>query len=262
MIVLDKYVIINLSFVIQGGYMLYIAICDDEAEFRLLIKEIIEEYLYEKGIDYQIDLYSDGKDIIELGADIIKYKIFFLDVNMDKLNGIDTARNIRGLNQDAFIVFTTAYIEYALDGYGVEAIRYILKNRSNFKHDLYECMDTIVSKMKYTIIKKKFDFNEGVKILNLGHLVYVESKLHKLIFHVAEDRECIYTMYGTLNNLENDLTEVEDLLRVHQSFLVNMKYIDRIKRYSIYLLNGKEIDIPKARYKDVEKALVKYKGEI
>lgn len=241
--------------------MLQIAVCDDEKEFRNAIKEILEMYLKAEGILYQIDTFESGKEFVEIGTDIMKYKVIFLDVNMKELNGIETAKKVRNLSREAFIVFATTYAEYALAGYGVEAIRYILKNRENIKKDICECMDTIIAKMNYTQMKKKFDFNEETKNVMLYHLIYIESRLHKLEFHIMEDKERIYTMYGTLNEFEKEFSGT-DFLRVHQSYFVNMKHVVRIKRYTLFLSNGKELDIPKARYRDVEKAIVEYKGEV
>lgn len=107
--------------------MFRIAICDDESHFRKRIREILIDYLNKKGILYEIDEFESGKDFINLGIEIVKYKIVFMDINMDELDGMETAQKIQDVSNDIFIVFVTAFVNYAIEGYRVDAVRYILK---------------------------------------------------------------------------------------------------------------------------------------
>lgn len=111
--------------------MLKIAICDDEKVFRDNINKYVAAYLNEKEISYEIDTFSSGKEIIDLGIEIKQYNIIFLDINMDDVDGIVTAQKIREYSSEIYIVFVTAYINYSLEGYKVDAIRYLLKNNTN-----------------------------------------------------------------------------------------------------------------------------------
>ena len=116
-------------------------------------------------------------------------------------------------------------------------------------------------KMNYKIIWKDFQFIEGYRKISLDRLLYIESKLHRLEFYVQEDELVIYTLYQTLNALENEFSGF-NFLRTHQSYLVNMRYIKRLTRYSVLLSNGTRLEIPKVRYKHVEEAFIAYKGEM
>lgn len=91
--------------------------------------------------------------------------------------------------------------------------------------------------------------------------MYIESNLHKLEFHIMEDDMKIYTMYETLNALEDRLA-ANDFVRIHQSYLVNIKYIKNVVRYKVVLTNGVELVIPKARYTYVKEQFVSYQGEV
>lgn len=241
--------------------MFRIAICDDESHFRKLICEILIDYMDKKGILYEIDEFELGKDFVNLGIEILKYKIVFLDINMDELDGMETAQKIREVSKDIFIVFVTAFINYTLEGYRVDAVRYILKNNVNFSELVFECMDAISMKMNYVVKRKTFNFNEGTKNMPLERLLYVESRLHKLEFYIMEDRLNKYSLYGTLNDMEKELAD-NAFVRIHQSYLVNMKHIKKVSRYKVLLSNGIELEIPKVRYKFVEEIYVLYKGEI
>ena len=241
--------------------MLKIAICDDEKYFREELKDILIKYLDTNGIVYSIDLFNSGKEFSLLGIEMIKYDIIFLDINMDQMDGIETARMIRGQSNDIFIVFVTAFIDYTIEGYKVDAVRYILKNNNTLSSAIEECMDAIREKMSYEVVHKDFDFIEGNRSVSLEHILYVESNLHKLTFYVMEESIKQYTMYKTLDDLEKELSG-EGFLRVHQSYLVNIKHVGKVVRYSLTMDNGAEIGIPKIRFKDVQKAVVDYKGAI
>lgn len=153
--------------------MLKIAICDDEKVFRDNINKYVAAYLNEKEISYEIDTFSSGKEIIDLGIEIKQYNIIFLDINMDDVDGIVTAQKIREYSSEIYIVFVTAYINYSLEGYKVDAIRYLLKNNTNLEASISECMDAILHKMNLVVKKKKFKFNEGEKEINIDNIYYI-----------------------------------------------------------------------------------------
>lgn len=241
--------------------MFRIAICDDEVLFTEELKELLCGYMTEKGFVFEIDTYSSGEALIKLGIEIVQYKVLFLDINMTKINGIMTAEKIRKISREIIIVFVTAYVDYSLEGYRLDVVRYLLKGNANFQNKVNECMDAIMDRMNYSVIKRKFDFKEGKKELSLERLLYIESNLHKLEFHVMEDTMKIYTMYDTLNMLEKKLSE-HNFIRIHQSYLVNIKHIKNVVCYKVILTNGLELSIPKVRYTEVRKKFIAFQGEV
>lgn len=241
--------------------MFRIAICDDESLFTEELKELLSGYMMEKGLVFEIDTYSSGEALVELGIEIVRYTVVFLDINMDKVDGIMAAEKIRKVSRDVFIVFVTAYVDYSLEGYRLDVVRYLLKGNANFQSKVNECMDAIIDKMNYSVTKRKFDFKEGRKELSLERLLYIESNLHVLEFHVMEDVMKVYTMYETLNVLEERLAE-NGFVRIHQSYLVNIKHIKKVVRYKVILTNGVELSVPKVRYTEVKKKFIAYQGEV
>lgn len=236
-----------------------IAIYDDDIYFSGHIKEYLEEYLTSKGFRCRIDIFNSGEELLERG--IVDCSIAFLDINMSGMDDLAIAQKIREYNSDIFIVFISDYIRYSLEGYKVNATRFILKDNLNFKESIYECMDAILEKMQCDAVKKTFRFVEFEKTVVMDRLMYIESKLHKLEFHVLEEKSVVYTMRSTLNELEKELSEFE-FLRVHQSFLVNLKHIKKINGRNLILDNEEIIIIPKVRCKDVKDAFKAYKGKI
>ena len=241
--------------------MLRIAVCDDESYFSQLIKKYIETFLWKKELEFRIDIFNSGEELLEIGSELINYNIFFLDIDMEKINGVRVAQKIREYGFESYIVFVTAYIDYSLEGYKVDAIRYLLKNNLNFEATIHECMEAIFEKMNYVVSKKIFSFNEGEKKVALERILYIESRLHKLEFHIIEEEMKIYTMYGTLNELEKEMKEFR-FVRIHQSYLVNLKHIKEIKDYQVILSNNEQLVIPKARYRKVKDTFISYKGEL
>lgn len=241
--------------------MFKIAICDDESLFTEELRELLSGYMMEKGLDFEIDTYSSGEALVQLGIEVVRYNIVFLDINMDKIDGIRTAEKLREVSREILIVFVTTYVNYSLEGYRLDAVRYLLKSNANFQSTVNECMDAIMDKLNYSVAKREFDFKEGKKEISLDRLLYIESKLHKLEFHVMEDDMVVYTMYETLNTLEEELAE-KDFIRIHQSYLVNVKYVKNVIRYKVILTNGVELSIPKARYTYVKEKFISYQGEV
>lgn len=241
--------------------MFKIAICDDENLFTEELKKLISGYMMDKGLVFEIDTYNSGEALVELGVEVVRYTAVFLDINMDKVDGIKTAEMIRKVSREVFIVFVTAYVDYSLEGYRLDVVRYLLKDNANLQSKINECMDAIIDKMNYFVTKRKFDFKEGRKEISLERLLYIESNLHILEFHIMEDTETVYTMYETLNVLEDALSE-NGFIRTHQSYLVNAKHIKNVVRCRVVLTNGVELSIPKARYTEVKKKFIAYRGEV
>lgn len=241
--------------------MFKIAVCDDENLFIEELKELLTCYMMEKGLVFEIDTYSSGKALVELGIEVVQYTAVFLDINMEKIDGIKAAEMIRKVSREVFIVFVTAYVDYSLEGYRLDVVRYLLKGNTNFQSKVNECMDAILDKMNYSVIKRVFDFKEGRKEISLERLLYIESNMHILEFHVMEDDMKTYTMYETLNVFETRLAE-NDFIRIHQSYLVNAKHIKNIIRCKAILTNGVELSIPKVRYTEVKKKFIACRGEV
>ena len=248
--------------------MINVAVCDDEKPFLKMMKKYLDGFFRKRGIEYALECYSSGKDLLSHGIGASHFDIVFLDINMEELDGIKVAREIRRYSADVYIVFVTAYVKYSVEGYKVDAIRYILKNGDSLKESMDECLNTIIRKMNYRVPMKRFTFNECEKEVNIERIVYIESSLHRLEFHIMEDSLKSYTMYETLNNMEKELEDYK-FVRVHQSQLVNLKYITDLNEHSekmqgartVTLSTGKELIVPKARFKSVKKEIVAYRGE-
>ena len=239
--------------------MFRIAICDDEKIFAEELKKLISAYMSEKGIVFEIDIFQSGVELAALEAGIARYMAVFLDINMDGMDGIEAAKKIRAISREVFIVFVTAHISYSLEGYRLDVVRYLLKGDLNFPATVQECLDAIINK-RNLVVEKVFDFREGRKKIGLENLMYVESRLHKLEFHVMENTMKVYTMYQKLDEVE-DMLEGNYFIRIQKSYLVNLKYINSISRYNVVLTDGLEIAVSRKKYTNVKDKFTQYQGE-
>lgn len=242
---------------VGGNGMVRIAICDDEEYYQIHIKHIIEMYLQNRRIMYHISTFFSGEDFCEQNRDSVEYDIVFLDIEMNKMNGMEVAYKIRELNPETEIVFVTVMMEYALEGYHVNARRYLLKE--NLERLIPECLSIILkSRNQYLSERRKFSFIGGEREIIVSDVYYVESKLHKLCFVRAEDN--LY-MYAKLNQVESEL-EQYGFVRTHQSYLVNMRFIIKINNYLLYLSNGDRIPVVKSRYSSVKDKFLRFKERL
>ena len=179
----------------------------------------------------------------------------FLDISMKKLDGIQTASQIRTFHNTTFLVFVTAFIDYALEGYKVNAVRYIMKD--TLQTAIPECMNAILQKMQTTQIT--FSFMDGIRTLYTDNILYIESKKHKSYFYYMQSDITTFQIYEKLDCIEETLSK-HNFLRIHKSYLVNMKHIRKISNYTAFLDIDEKLPIPRLRYQNVKELFIAYKG--
>ncbi|MDE7272921.1 MAG: LytTR family DNA-binding domain-containing protein [Lachnospiraceae bacterium] len=247
--------------------MLQIAICDDEQYYREKINHLLKQYFHRQNLEYNIALYLSGEEFLAQQENSVKYDIVFMDISMKALDGIQTASQIRAFHSDTYLVFVTAFIDYALEGYKVNAVRYLMKD--TLDTTIPECLDAILQKMH--LAQVTFSFLNGETTLYTDNILYVESQKHKSFFYymqsgamhssAAESGMVTYQIYEKLDSIEQKLSGY-GFLRIHKSYLVNMKHIRRLSNYTAFLNTGEELPIPRMKYQTVKEQFVAYKGTV
>ena len=126
-----------------------IAICDDEDYFRQDLQEMVSAYMAEQGYVFQIDTFCSGEEFMSLGMEMMNYTVVFLDICMDEIDGVTVAKEIRKISRETYIVFVTAYVDYALEGYKLDVVRYLLKDNSIQKEsEVFPCLFQIEKSLK------------------------------------------------------------------------------------------------------------------
>lgn len=231
-----------------------IIICDDREKDRAFLGSLLREYEKNSNEQFNITEYASGTGLCEDKETLSNCQIVFLDINMEEQDGLKTAIKIKELYPDIYIVLVTAYMSYSLEGYKVKASRFLLKD--DLEHTIKECMDSLILELHKKDCYVEFSFVEGQIRLQTDDIIYIETAKHKNVFYAKKQ---VYTIYKKMDELEEELAGF-GFVRVHQSFLVNMSYIEKISSYVLRLITGKEISVPKSRYQEVKRAFALYKG--
>ena len=227
-----------------------IAVCDDNRSDRDTLRALLRNC----GQDFEIQEYGSGAELCGNMGYIRECGIVFLDINMVGPDGLETAKRIKAECPKVHIVLVTAYMNYVLEGYKVKASRFLLKD--DLERTLSECVDDILREIRQEEQVVKFGFVEGNMCLRVDDIIYIETSRHKNVFYTTGQT---YSIYKKMDELERELKGM-GFVRIHQSFLINMRYIEKISSYVMVLTTGKEISVPKSRYPEVKRQYTLFKG--
>ncbi|MBD5468765.1 MAG: response regulator transcription factor [Lachnospiraceae bacterium] len=236
-----------------------VAVCDNSQEDRTRIKGLIEEYGRKNGQRMEIREYASGKALLEAAAWLSACGIVFLNMNAKEGGLLKTAKRLKESYPGLCVILVSACMSDALDGYRVKAERFLIKE--DIETTLPECLDEVLKELVQKNEKLSFSFVEGERLLDVSDLFYVETDRHKNIFYTAR---ASYRIYKKLDEIEQQLAPY-GFVRVHRSFLVNMRYIRKISSYVLYLAvradkteHTVEISVPKSRYAYVKREYAAY----
>ena len=233
-----------------------IAICDDEIESRERIAEILRNWLTGREYAYVFTNYLSGEELLRDEENLYLYDVIFLDVIMANLNGIQTARKIREKHCPAYIVFITSYADYAIQGYEVEAVRYILKDQ--LKPALEVCMRTILKKINEQPQFLEVVVNQSNMQIPVEQIRYIENHKHKQMIYLDKKELPLHTR-DSLDRFEKEL-RLHGFLRIHKSYLVNFSYVCDVNNYVVYLNDGTELSVPRSKYRMVKDYFIQRMG--
>ncbi|PLW93396.1 MAG: DNA-binding response regulator [Marinilabiliales bacterium] len=202
-----------------------------------------------------LELVESCESAIE-ALEVIKKEsvdLLFLDINMPEMSGMELAQS---LDAQTMVVFTTAYEEFAVDSYKVEAIDYLLKpiSREDFMRAVKKAVDRKNPVSSVDEKSDEFFVKSDGKIIriSLDEITYIESMSEYVRIHFDEGKSIMTLM--SMKNLETSLPS-EDFMRVHRSYIVNLNKVQTIERNRIVF--NKETYIPVSdQYKDAFKEFV------
>ncbi|MBE5954589.1 MAG: response regulator transcription factor [Lachnospiraceae bacterium] len=240
--------------------MIKVCVCDDDELIANKISSIIDSLAEEKNIKIKKDVYYSGSAMVRgIENSNSYYDLIFLDIEMEDIDGIEAAKRLRLRDELANIIYVTSYQNYAIETFAVRPYQFVLKP---FEDEVIEkhFMDVYERVLSDSEECFKFKFcNVHYKVL-LKDIMYFESCKRSIIIHLSDGTK--YKFYGKINNVENMLIDSKsDFLRIHQSILVNLKFI-RIKRFSdIQLMNGTILQISENKRNIVNQQYVKHVEE-
>lgn len=233
--------------------MIRVAIVDDDLEFCQKIQEYVEQYEFESREKITLSTFGDGDEIVNKYKP--NYDIILMDIRMKFLDGMRAAEEIRKIDSEVLIIFITNDIQYAVKGYAVDAMDYMVKPL------LYpafsQCMNRAFAKLKkrkkqFVTIKTK----GGIVRVEVSDICRIESCGHNIVYYTNTGK---YESTRTLKEIEEEMQDY-NLFKVNKGSLVNMEYVDSMHGNSV-MVDGEEIVISRSRRKEFVEALTAYWGE-
>lgn len=227
-----------------------IAVCDDSKEICMKIIELIRE----RDHAAEISVFSDGEALIGSGEE---FDIVFLDIEMKRLSGIETAEKLRSLEvgreRKTAIIFITAFREYMERAFDVGAFNYITKPIDEER--FFRIFDAVSKEVNSALIHKYIMVKcQGVqRKFFLSDICYIESSNKKVILNAKQEK---FEVYGKLSEFEELLKE--SFFRCHRCYLVNMEKISAYDYEEIQTVDGKYLPLSKQKYRDFVKAYMRY----
>ena len=235
--------------------MIRIAVADDDKECTRQLCQYIDDFSRESGHNCDVTVYHDGDELVERYK--AQFDIILLDVEMPFLNGMTAAEMIRRQDPEVIIIFITNMAQYAIRGYAVDALDYVLKpvNYFAFSQRLSRAIQRLGRReTAYLTIPVK----GGAMKLAVGDIWYVESRGHQLIYHTRTGE--LTAAGGTIQQAEEALTE-HHFFRSNKGYLVNLEHVDAIREDNA-VVHGETVQVSRARKKSFLDALNNYLGEV
>ena len=202
--------------------MAKIAVVEDNDAVRAELCGFIAQYAQESGSQLDVTPFSDGTQVVEPyrpGFDII-----FLDIEMPTLGGMPTAERIRLLDPDVVLIFVTNMAQYAVRGYEVDALDFVLKpvNYYQFSTKLARALQRIQRRRGGQITLQT---PGGTQQLDTDDILYLETRDRLLHYHTADK---VWSVRGSLLKSEKELAPYH-FARCNQCYLVNLRHVKGVQ---------------------------------
>lgn len=236
---------------------LTIFICEDIEEHSTRVVDMCE-YLSQ---DYDIEWESfPSAESLKLRLEQLQKNgerfpnLILMDVELPGMDGITFGKQLKEMHPDVFLVFVTAYIEYAVKGYEANAFRYLLKPLSlEVMRGLITDIQTEYKKKKKLIVKTK----DGEMVVSLQELLYISAEDKYTVLYTKKQH---FISDYSLKKYEAQLQE-QGFARIHRKYLVNLYHHQGIQAGKVVLSNGATLPISKKRMSEYQKQLFRYLGE-
>lgn len=225
-----------------------LAICDDSEADRQYVLSMVRRWAAEAGHTVQIDAFSSAESFLFHYAGERDYDILLLDIEMDAMDGVSMAKQLRRDNDTVQIVFITGYCDYISEGYEVAALHYLMKPVKEEK--LFSVLDRAAEKLAKN--EKVLTLESGGETVRVPiyQIRYADVFGNYVTIHAQTD----VTVKMPLGELEKALDE--RFYRVGRSAVVNLTQISRVTKTEIRLSDGTVLPLPRGAYDGVNRAII------
>lgn len=230
--------------------MIRIAICDDEKQIADQIRKLVSVFFRAKNMETSIVCFSAGEELLQYDKGI---DILFLDIQMNGMDGMETARKLRGRQFKGYLIFITVLKEMVFQSFEVQAYDYLVKpvEERQFARTMERLLVSINNAGEEKLLVQK---GYERSIISFADIVFAEIIDRKVYLHLASSE--VVDFYDRIENLEERLDS--RFFRCHRSYLINMQYLKSYKNGVAYMENGKEIPISRLRSKEFSEVILQY----
>lgn len=228
-----------------------IGVVEDEPAACQKVLDYLNRYQDENNENLTVSVFDDGAKIVEGYRPI--YDILLLDIEMKQMDGMEAARRIRKIDSSVVIVFITNASQYAINGYEVQALSYLLKPVPYFAFS-QEIKRSIETVRRQTDESMLFEAGSQRTRIELKSIVYIESIRHTIIIHTLDGK---LSVTSTLKELEAQLAD-HDFFRSNSCYLVNLRHVTGIEDQDCIMSNGERLRVSRPRKKAFIAALANY----
>lgn len=230
--------------------MIRIAIVEDDDTSAALLGGFVRRYAAEKKKELAVTRFASGVDFISDYAPV--YDIVLMDIEMPFMDGMTTARKLRELGDKSPVIFITNMAQYAVKGYEVDALDFMVKPVSyyNFSVKLGKAVAVVLASRDDVIT---LTLKDGMKKLYVDDVKYIEVFRHDLIYHTTDEK---FATRGALREAEEKLSG-KGFARCNSCWLVNMKFVTEVKN-NLVVVGGESLTISRTKKKDFMNALTLY----
>ena len=230
--------------------MVEIAIVEDNSIEREKILECLNYYAQSERLDYSVSVYEDGLKFLGNYRD--GFDIVFMDIEMPEMNGMDTAKAMRSMGSSAILIFITHMAQYAISGYEVEALDFILKpvNKYSFAMKMKRAVArTVKNKDEFISVKTRSE----MRSIRIASIKYIDMDDGYVVYHTTDG---VFMEYITMRDACAKINR-DSFVYCNRSYLVNLKYVSAVSKNMVTVC-GEELIISRPKRKTFLAALSDY----
>lgn len=234
--------------------MIKFAVCDDEPMMLRELADHITGYMTASSrAGYSVSSFPSGRALLESGGG---FDVIFLDIQMERPDGMETAQLLRQRGERGLLIFVTVLKERVFDAFQAEAYDYLLKplNRAGFNRTMDRALRSLEQRAAKSVVIQR---GTGCEVVPFSDIVYCEVLGRKI--HVHKTDGTTTDFYDRLENLERRVDG--RFFKCHRSYLVNLDCVRGCQAGQVMLPRGEAIPVSRLRERELTQALLRHMKE-